>query len=159
MEVKIMAIKAISASTISSVASSNATRSTNNDINISTNSVGVNDKQDVTTQNIKVDTKDNANRKNSEQETYDGKSNNSGEYQIQEVSPEKVKEAINAVNQKIRATRTECRFSYHEDTKRISIKVIDQTTGDTIREIPPEKTLDMIAKVWEMAGLLVDEKR
>ena len=29
----------------------------------------------------------------------------------------------------------------------------------TIKELPPEKTLDMIAKVWEMAGILVDEKR
>ena len=28
-----------------------------------------------------------------------------------------------------------------------------------IKELPPEKTLDMIAKVWEMAGILVDEKR
>ena len=26
------------------------------------------------------------------------------------------------------------------------------------KEYPPEKTLDMIAKVWEMAGLLVDKK-
>ena len=27
------------------------------------------------------------------------------------------------------------------------------------KELPPEKTLDMIAKVWEMAGILVDERR
>lgn len=78
---------------------------------------------------------------------------------IQDVSPEKVKEAIKKVNNKIKPTRTECQFSYHENTKRISIKVIDQDTGDTIKEIPPEKTLDMIARVWEMAGILVDEKR
>lgn len=81
------------------------------------------------------------------------------EYQIQDVDPEKVKEAIKAVNQKIKPTRTECQFSYHEETKRIAIKVLDQETGDVIREIPPEKTLDMIAKMWEVAGLLVDEKR
>ena len=30
---------------------------------------------------------------------------------------------------------------------------------EVIKEFPPEKTLDMIAKVWEMAGLMVDEKR
>jgi len=28
-----------------------------------------------------------------------------------------------------------------------------------IKEYPPEKTLDMIQKLWEMAGLMVDEKR
>ncbi len=81
------------------------------------------------------------------------------EQAIQDVSPEKVKEAIKVVNNKIKPTHTECQFSYHEETKRISIKVIDQDTGDTIKEIPPEKTLDMIARVWEMAGILVDEKR
>ena len=29
---------------------------------------------------------------------------------------------------------------------------------EVLKEYPPEKTLDMIAKVWEVAGLLVDEK-
>ena len=34
-----------------------------------------------------------------------------------------------------------------------------EKTKETIKELPPEKTLDMIAKVWEMAGSMVDEKR
>lgn len=78
---------------------------------------------------------------------------------IQEVSKEKVENALRDINTKIRPTHTECQFSYHEATKRISIKVLDQATGEVIREIPPEKTLDMIAKTLELAGILVDEKR
>lgn len=78
---------------------------------------------------------------------------------IQEVSKEKVESAIRDINAKIRPTHTECQFSYHESTKRISIKVLDQDSGEVIREIPPEKTLDMIAKTLELAGILVDEKR
>ncbi len=78
---------------------------------------------------------------------------------IQEVSKEKVENAIRDINTKIRPTHTECQFSYHEATKRISIKVLDQDSGEVIREIPPEKTLDMIAKTLELAGILVDEKR
>ncbi len=78
---------------------------------------------------------------------------------IQEVSKEKVENAIRDINAKIRPTHTECQFSYHEATKRISIKVLDQASGEVIREIPPEKTLDMIAKTLELAGILVDEKR
>ena len=78
---------------------------------------------------------------------------------IQEVSKEKVENAIRDINAKIRPTHTECQFTYHEETKRISIKVMDQATGEVIREIPPEKTLDMIAKTLELAGILVDEKR
>ncbi|WP_167686495.1 flagellar protein FlaG, partial [Paenibacillus polymyxa] len=30
--------------------------------------------------------------------------------------------------------------------------------GELIREIPPEKTLDLVAKMMEIAGILVDEK-
>ena len=78
---------------------------------------------------------------------------------IHEVSKEKVESALRDINSKIKPTHTECQFSYHEKTKRISIKVLDQDSGEVIREIPPEKTLDMIAKTLELAGILVDEKR
>lgn len=83
----------------------------------------------------------------------------SDERPIQEVSKDKVENALRDINTKIRPTHTECQFTYHEETKRISIKVMDQATGEVIREIPPEKTLDMIAKTLELAGILVDEKR
>ena len=47
----------------------------------------------------------------------------------------------------------------HEDTNRVTIKIVDKNTKEVIKELPPEKTLDMIAKVWEMAGILIDERR
>jgi len=78
---------------------------------------------------------------------------------LSEVSPEKVKSAISEINKKIRPTHTQCEFKYHEETKRISITVRDSDTDEVIKEIPPEKTLDMIAKSLELAGILVDEKR
>ena len=39
------------------------------------------------------------------------------------------------------------------------IKIIDKDTKKVVKEFPPEKTLDMLVKMWEMAGILVDEKR
>jgi flagellar protein FlaG len=39
------------------------------------------------------------------------------------------------------------------------VKVLNTDTGQVIREIPPEKNLDFVAKLWEMAGILVDERR
>lgn len=53
---------------------------------------------------------------------------------------------------------TECKFGIDDSTNRITIKIIDKDTKKVIKEVPPEKTLKMIAKVWEMAGILVDEK-
>ena len=32
-------------------------------------------------------------------------------------------------------------------------------TEEVIREIPSEEALELIQKMWEMAGILVDEKR
>ena len=71
----------------------------------------------------------------------------------------KIKAAVDKVNQKIVPSKTRCEFSYHEDTNRISIKVIDQATEENIKEIPAEETLDMLARIWEFSGLLVDERR
>ena len=79
--------------------------------------------------------------------------------QEEEFVSRKMKDAIDKVNEKIVPSKTRCEFSYHEETKRVSIKVIDQNTEEVIKEIPPEETLDMLSKIWELAGLLVDERR
>ncbi len=78
--------------------------------------------------------------------------------QNKDVSENQIKQAIRDANNKMKAHRTRCEFSYHEETKRVSIKVLDEDTKEVIREIPPEETLQMIQKMWELAGLLVDEK-
>jgi flagellar protein FlaG len=68
-----------------------------------------------------------------------------------------IKKAVDEINKK--ANNSEAIFGIHEATNRVTIKLVDKETKEVIKELPPEKTLDMIAKVWEMAGLLVDEKR
>lgn len=73
------------------------------------------------------------------------------------VQNEKIKKAVEDINKK--SSNSEAIFGIHDATNRVTIKIIDKTTRDVIKEFPPEKTLDMIAKVWEMAGLMVDEKR
>ena len=67
------------------------------------------------------------------------------------------KKAVEAFNKKFGSS--EAIFGIHEATNRVTIKIVDKDTKEVIKELPPEKTLDMIAKVWEMAGILVDEKR
>ena len=56
-------------------------------------------------------------------------------------------------------SNSEAIFGIHEATNRVTIKIVDKKSKEVIKELPPEKTLDMIAKVWEIAGLLVDERR
>ena len=76
-----------------------------------------------------------------------------------EIPNEKIKSAVDSLNKQISMRHTNCSFKYHDDTNRISITVRDSDTDEVIREIPPEKALDMLAKAWELAGLMVDEKR
>lgn len=71
----------------------------------------------------------------------------------------KIKTALSRANSRMRSHRTRCEFAYHEETNRISIKIYDRETKEVIREIPPEETLEMIERIWELAGLLIDEKR
>ena len=77
----------------------------------------------------------------------------------EENASRRIKNAVDHANKTMRHAKTKCEFSYHEETNRVSIKVIDEETEEVIREIPPEETLEMLSKMWELAGLMVDEKR
>lgn len=99
---------------------------------------------------------------NSQASKEQGNGKNDGQYNAQRegvASEQQIKSAISQANNKMKSHRTRCEFSYHEETKRVSIKVVDKDTQEVIREIPPEETLEMVEKMWELAGILVDERR
>ena len=75
----------------------------------------------------------------------------------QQATSENIKRAVDNLNKTL--YNSEAVFGIHEKTNRVTIKIVDKETKEVIKEFPPEKTLDMIAKVWEIAGLLVDERR
>ena len=85
------------------------------------------------------------------------KSNSNNENTNRQPTNEQVKKAVEDLNKKME--HSEAVFGFHEDTNRVTIKIVDRDTKKVIKELPPEKTLDMIAKVWELAGIMVDEKR
>lgn len=70
---------------------------------------------------------------------------------------EAIKKAVDNLNKSMK--NTSAIFGIHEATNRVTIKIVDKQTREVIKELPPEKTLDMISRVWELAGMLVDEKR
>lgn len=82
---------------------------------------------------------------------------NMKEQQQQQPTNEQIKKAVEQMNRNM--FNSEAVFGIHEGTNRVTIKIVDKDTKEVIKELPPEKTLDMIAKVWEMAGILVDERR
>lgn len=87
-------------------------------------------------------------------------SDNDGKMVIREegqASNEQIRQSVEKINKNM--SNSEAIFGVHEATNRVMIKIVDKDTKEVIKEFPPEKTLDMIAKVWEMAGIMVDEKR
>ena len=76
----------------------------------------------------------------------------------QQATPEQLKKAVEKINSG-QMENSEAVFGIHEETNRVTIKIVDKNTKEVIKELPPEKTLDMIAKVWELAGIFVNEKR
>jgi len=73
-----------------------------------------------------------------------------------QVSSKAIKEAVEQINKN--ANGSEAVFGIHEKTNRVTIKIVDKETKEVIKELPAERTLDLIAKAWELAGLMVDEK-
>lgn len=74
------------------------------------------------------------------------------------MSQEKAVDTIEKANKAFIAFDRRFEFSIHEKTRQIMVKVIDVNNDEIIRELPPEKVLDMVAAMWEIAGILVDEK-
>jgi|TARA_B100001059_G_scaffold138421_1_gene138565 flagellar protein FlaG len=48
-------------------------------------------------------------------------------------------------------------FQVDEDSGRDVIKVLDKDTGDIIKQYPSEEVLNMVSKLSETAGLLIDQ--
>lgn len=74
------------------------------------------------------------------------------------VSEEHINKVIEQANKSLAAQNTKLEFSIHEKTKEIIVKVMNADTGEVIKEIPSEKTLDRFAEVLEKIGWLVDKK-
>lgn len=71
--------------------------------------------------------------------------------------PKNIREALDKLNSVMEAMDVQMKLSIHEATNRTMVKVVNAETGQVIREIPPHRTLDMLAKMQELVGLLLDE--
>lgn len=110
----------------------------------------VNRIQATETRPAKSSDKTNTNRKESEGEAKTP-------FQAKDPSKMSIESAVSDANNRMKSTR--CEYSYDEDTKRVSIKVFDKESDELIREVPPEESLEVLQKMLEMVGLIVDEQR
>lgn len=71
---------------------------------------------------------------------------------------EKVKEIVDGMNKLMEASPTALKFEFHDKLNEYYVKIVDEKTKETVREIPPKKMLDYYAAMTEFIGLMVDKK-
>ena len=69
-----------------------------------------------------------------------------------------VKKAVEKLNRFLEDEGSHAEYETHDKFKDIIIKIVDNKTNQIITEIPSRKILDLVAKMCEIAGVLVDKR-
>ena len=75
--------------------------------------------------------------------------------QLDRATAEKITEAI---QQFVSSMDVKLNFQIHDGTGTIMVRVINEETGDLIREIPPSQILDLAARIDQMIGALFETR-
>ncbi|WP_250278533.1 flagellar protein FlaG [[Clostridium] colinum] len=94
---------------------------------------------------------------NKEHNKVDNKENNSSS-EKNGISKERLDKLVDELNEKFKLVNKEFSYDIHEKTNRVIVKIKDSESGDVIRELPSEESLDLAAKIKEMVGLIIDKK-
>ena len=74
------------------------------------------------------------------------------------VKPEELIKVVDKLNKTTEIYNKGLRFKVHDETDRLIVQVVDEKSGDVIKQIPPEDILDLEASIEEMVGLIIDKK-
>jgi flagellar protein FlaG len=73
-------------------------------------------------------------------------------------SREQVEEAIKAVNEFVNPINSAIQFNLDDQSGRMIVKVVDNTTNEVIRQFPSEEMLNIARALDRIKGLLVQQK-
>ena len=73
------------------------------------------------------------------------------------LAPQELTHAVERLNKVMQAYNTEISFQVHEKSGELMVKVLNSVDKSVIREIPPERVLDMVAYFKEVVGVILDE--
>jgi flagellar protein FlaG len=75
-----------------------------------------------------------------------------------EVTDVMINRAIADANRALEPTNFRLSYGVHEATNVITVKVYDAESEEVIRELPPESRLDVLARIMELSGLMLDDR-
>lgn len=76
----------------------------------------------------------------------------------QSMTKDKMEKVIKSMNDFMQGSNTQLVFKYHDELKEYYVAIVDESTNQVVKEIPPKKLLDIYAAMKEYLGILVDKK-
>ena len=70
-----------------------------------------------------------------------------------------LQDAVEKVNITADTFNISLRFRIHEESERIMVQVVNLENNEVIKEIPPEKILNVVAQIQNIIGLFIDTRR
>lgn len=71
---------------------------------------------------------------------------------------EKIEKALKIINMAYKEVNVECKYSFDKRTNTEVVQFVNSDTGETIKQYPPEEILNMITRMYDMYGILLDKK-
>ncbi len=77
---------------------------------------------------------------------------------VAQPTPAQVKDAVDSLNKAMRQINSDLEFSIDKDTKATVVRVVDSSTGVTIKQFPSEEALAITRAMDKMQGMLLRQK-
>lgn len=75
-----------------------------------------------------------------------------------ELTEEEAKVAAEELNRMMARRNTNLKFDYYSKLKQITFSIVDEKTGEVLREVPSKRILEAVSAMMIKAGLIVDKK-
>ena len=73
-------------------------------------------------------------------------------------TPEVLEAAVAELKAYMEPHQLEPRLEVDDETRDVIVKIVEQETGELVRQIPPEEILKMRQRLQEYVGLLLDQR-
>ncbi|MDR2905582.1 MAG: flagellar protein FlaG [Helicobacteraceae bacterium] len=78
--------------------------------------------------------------------------------EVARLSKEQFGQLVENLDVQAQILRMQLRFGYSDDISGLYLKIMDAKSGELVRQIPSEQAIKFMARMKEMAGLLLEER-
>ncbi|MHA6481280.1 flagellar protein FlaG [Paenibacillus sp. strain BS8-2] len=83
----------------------------------------------------------------------------SGKGELSEADKDKLHKEVEKVNEQLQAQNHSLRFKFSDKAEQFYVEVVDTRTQEVIDSIPGKHMIELAAKLKDMIGFFIDEKR